>query len=73
MSNRQQVLPGFSFTDDAYFDNFYITEDVRLLVNSLQQLVTDNAEDFVKVTNGCMRSLHKRALEIEIKIKRIEW
>lgn len=49
MSNRQQVLPGFSFTDDAYFDNFYITEDVRLLVNSLQQLVTDNAEDFVYI------------------------
>lgn len=49
MSNRQQVLPGFSFTDDAYFDNFYINEDVRLLVDTLQRWVTDNAADFIYI------------------------
>lgn len=47
MDNIQQILPGFAVLDDAYFESFYISDEQRLLVNSLQQFVRDDAEDFV--------------------------
>lgn len=43
----QQLLPGFSLSDDADFDSFFAPQSLRLVKSTLQQFVRDGSEDFV--------------------------